>query len=152
VALASRLGDELAERAWLLPLRGRPVEPVLLAWLTDDALGIDADAGAMILLGVFVLGVDVGKTGLNRVELVTPDAAEEYFLATGGGVEPPHVILADEGDWERKILRPDHHDRPVVAFLGDLVLRVIGIQKFLAPRGVGDIIPGRHDIRAVPAE
>ena len=46
----------------------------------------------------------------------------------------------------------DDHDRLVVAFHGDLVLCVIGGDKFLARRSIGDVITGRYDVFAVGAQ
>src|SRR5262249_46915799 len=93
------VSGKLAE--WALVLAGlrRPVEAVLLAGATDDALRIDAVA-AKSLLGVFLLGVDVGEDGLDRPELVAANAAIENLVATGGGVELPAAVRAHQRDRE----------------------------------------------------
>lgn len=70
-------------------------------------------------------------------------------MTAGNGIESPHSVLADERDWKRKILRSDHHDRPVVAFHSDPVLCVIGSDKFLPGGSVGDFVTGRYDVFTV---
>src|SRR5262249_41468347 len=82
IAFAGGLSHEFAKRALLISLRGRPIEPVLLAGPTDDALRVDADTiPGPVFLGVFVLRIRIGEAGLNRVELVAADAAIEDFEA-----------------------------------------------------------------------
>ena len=67
----------------IFALHIRPIEPVLFAGTADDALRIDAFAGAgTSLFGVFILRIDVGETGLNCVELIAADAAKDNFIAT----------------------------------------------------------------------
>ena len=88
VALLRRLREQLAERALLVALRDRPVKPVLLAGIADEVLGIDARARAgAVLFGVFILGVDIGKTNLDGVELVAADPPVENFATTLLGID-----------------------------------------------------------------
>ena len=72
----------------------RPIEPVFLAGLTDEALRIDAGSKSTVLAGVVVLRIDIGKTDLDRIELVTADTAIEDFAAALVGVERPCAVLA----------------------------------------------------------
>ena len=97
VALRGCLGDEFAKGTGIFTLRRRPIEPVLLSWLADDALGIGINAGAgAILLGVFVLRINIGKRGLNCIQLVFADTTRENLLAARRRIEAPHSVLADE--------------------------------------------------------
>ena len=59
----------------------------------DDALRVDAGARAAILLGIFVLRIDIGEAGLDRVELVAPDAAVQHLEPARGRVELPARFL-----------------------------------------------------------
>jgi hypothetical protein len=56
-----------------------------------------ARAGA-ILFSIVVLRINIGKAGLNRVELVATNPALKYFLPSSGSVEPPHSVFTDEGE------------------------------------------------------
>src|SRR5690242_11994008 len=78
IALRGCLGDELAKGAGLFALRGRPIQAVLFSLLANDALRIGFYASASpILFGVLVLCVNISKTGLNRVQLILANAAEQ---------------------------------------------------------------------------
>src|SRR5262249_57454013 len=85
VAFRRCFGAENAERAVVVVRR--PVESVLLAGAGQDALGVDARAVAAVLFGIFVFGVDEGEDGLDGIELVASDAAEENFLPAAIAVE-----------------------------------------------------------------
>ena len=83
----------------------RPVETVLLPGCTDDALGIDTNAGSgPVLLCIFVLSVDIGKTGLDCVQFVAADAPVQDFEAAGGGIELPAALLARKRDRKWKFI------------------------------------------------
>src|SRR6202043_3183300 len=111
--------------------RPRPIEPILLARLADDALRVDADPLAAILVGIFVLRIHVGETGLDGVELVGADAPIQDLHPAGFGIEAPGVALVHERDRERKIIASDDQRR-VVAVGMDLVLFVVGGDELLA--------------------
>ena len=88
VAFLRRVGEEFAERAFVRALLGRPVKPILLAWVADEASGIDARSRSRAMLfGVFVLGIDIGKTDLDGIELIAADPPVEDLAATLRGIE-----------------------------------------------------------------
>src|SRR4029077_13561489 len=153
VALLRRPREQLTERALLVALRDRPVKPVLLAGIADEALGIDARArtGA-VLFGVFILGVDIGKTNPDGVELVAADPPVENFATTLLGIEGPLPGLADQRDRKRIVIVADHQDGFAVAVRRDLVLGVVGFQKTLTDRVVGNLVAGRDDVVAIGTE
>src|SRR5262249_46304731 len=92
IALRGGAGGELAQRALVRAGLRRPIKTVLLARPADDALRIDSIA-ANAPLGIFLLGVDISETGLDRVQFVAADAAIEDLLAAGRGIEPPGAVL-----------------------------------------------------------
>src|ERR1700693_2355641 len=97
IARGRRMGDELAKRACVLAGLRRPIEPVLLVGTADDALRISgAGAADAIFVGVLVLRVDIGKAGLDRVELVAADAPIQDLKPAGGCIELPGGALARE--------------------------------------------------------
>src|SRR6476620_976555 len=153
VALLRRLREELAERALLVALRDRPVKPVLLAGIADEVLGIGARARAgAVLFGVFILSVDIGKKNLDGVELVAADPPVENFAATLRGIEGPFAGLAGQRDRKRIVIVADNQDGFAVAVRRDLVLGVVGFQKTLTDRVVGNLVAGRDDIVAIGTE
>src|SRR6202008_3577630 len=84
VAFRGRVGGKLPERTVVVVRR--PIEAVLFAGTGDDPLRIDAHTVAAILIGIFVLCVDKSEAGLDRVELIAPDAAVEDFPPTLVGI------------------------------------------------------------------
>src|SRR5262245_66444711 len=87
VALRSCLGNKFAKRALLFALGRRPEKTILFSRLTDDALRVCVDAGSgPVLLGVFVLGIDVGKTGLDCIQLILPDPPAQHRRRPRGRV------------------------------------------------------------------
>src|SRR5262249_26208395 len=153
VASAGCLSDEFTKRTRLFTLCGRPIEAVLLPGLADNALGISFHASARaILLRIFALRIDIRQGGLNRVELVSADAAEEDLLTAGGGIELPHSVLADERYRKWKIIVSDNHGGLVVAIHLDLMFCIIGRDIFLTCFGIGDFIARRNNVLAVGAQ
>src|SRR5262245_26155597 len=151
ITLRRRTGGKVAERALILAGLRRPVQAVLLARPADDALRVDPVPGDS-LLGIFVLCVDIGETGLDGAQFVAADAAKQDLLAPGGRVELPCPVLTHERNGKREVILPDDQDCLVVALHGDPVFGVIGGKKLLPRRRVGDRIAGRHDVAAVAAE
>ena len=103
-------------------------------------------------LGIFLLRVDIGRTGLDRVQLVAADAAIEDLFAAGRGVEPPAAVLAHERDRERPILAADDQHGFVVTLHHDLMLGIVGLDHAVARRRIGDWIAGGDDVGAVAAQ
>src|SRR5262249_44231916 len=109
ITLSGRLRHELAKRALVAAGRARPVEAVFLTGVADNPLRVNAGTGAgAILIGIFVLRVDVSERRLYGVKFVTADSARQDLLSSGGGVELPSTILANQRDRERKIVRSDN--------------------------------------------
>src|SRR6516225_454213 len=93
IALRCRVRDQVAERARLFTRLRRPVQAIFLSRLADNALRIGggASAGARDL-GIVILRIDVGEEGLDRVQFVVADAAEQDFLQAGFGIKAPTVV------------------------------------------------------------
>src|SRR5262249_33045910 len=83
---------------------------------------------------------------------IAPDAAIQKLKASRSSIEPPHSMLADQRDWERKVLLPDHHDCLIAIVHGDAMLRIIGCDEMLARRGIDRLIAGRDDVGACRAQ
>src|SRR5262249_7285353 len=134
IVVAGCLRHHLAKPGRSIPLQIWPVESVLFAGLTDNALCVNARPSARaILSGVFLLRIQIRKADLDGVEFIAPDAAIQKLKAPGSSsIEPPHSMLADQRDWERKVLLPDHHDCLVAIVHGDAMLRIIGCDEMLA--------------------
>src|SRR5262249_1838017 len=115
IAIRGCFGGEFAERALVFAGLRRPIEPILLTRLADEASRVDAGA-RYALVGVVLLRVHIGEGGLDCRELVAADAPVEDFLATRCGVEPPSRILAHERNRERKVILPD--DQGCLVLLG----------------------------------
>src|SRR5262249_47958975 len=141
VTLARRVGEQFAEWAFFLTLRGWPIQAILLAGLADEALSIGALALAAIFRSIVILRVHIGKAGLNRVEFVVADAPSEDFLPASHGVErPSSILVARQWDRERIIIVADHQDRLAVAPHRNLMLGVIGGDETRANGVVGDFV------------
>ena len=139
VSLFGCLGDEFAERT-RIAIRRRPIEAVLLAGGTDDAPRIDAGAGTgAILLRIFVLRIDIGKAGLNRVEFVAPNAPVQDLKPAGGRIERPVRFPADERNREREVVG-SHDQESLVAFHVHIVLGIVGTHEPFAGFAVCDFI------------
>src|SRR5262249_51803082 len=98
------------------------------ARLADDPLCVrrGPSAGAR-QVGIVVLRVDIGKTGLECSPFVSTDASVKNFIAAGGGIETPSVVFADDRNWERPIRFADHWDGLLIALHVDLMLVVVGV-------------------------
>src|SRR4029077_19986473 len=101
--------------------------------------------------GIFVLRVDVGEAGLDGVDLVAADAAEEDLLPAGFVIEAPRVALVHQRDREREIVFSDDQRRTLALGM-DLVLLVVGREELLANLLVGHLVAGRDDVLAGRAE
>ena len=84
VAFCRRLRGKFTQRT-LVTIR-RPVEAILLARAGDSALRIDSRPRAAVLVGIFILRVDIGERGLDRVELVASNPTIENLDAAGGPI------------------------------------------------------------------
>src|SRR5262249_43431326 len=149
IALRGGTRGELAE--WALVLAGlrRPVEAVLLARLADNALCVNAIAGDAPV-GIFLLRVDIGETGLDRAQLIAADAAIKDLLPSGRGIEPPGAILAHERDREWPIF-PAEHQRGLVRTLHHhLMLVIVSLDNATARRRIGDRIAGGDHVAPTP--
>src|SRR5262249_42749546 len=109
-AVAGGLGldDQRPERARLLALLGRPVEPVLGPWIAQELLGIfDIAVIVAVLCGVFALGVDIGAADLHGAELVAPDAPVDDLLLAFRRIQEPGLAFLDGGNRQRPFLLAD---------------------------------------------
>ena len=113
---------KLAERTVV----ARPIKAVFLAGGADDALSIHPDALASILLGIFILGIDKGQTGLDRIELIPPDAAIENFETASFRIELPSGLVLRQRDREREVVIADDDDGLLVTLGLDRGFCVIG--------------------------
>src|SRR4029077_19634392 len=112
VALAARVGDELAERAVRLAGLHRPVEAVALARRAGELLRVFGEAAAHPVFGpVLALRVDVGQARLDREELVAADAPGEDLFAALLAVEPPALAVLDDRDRERPVVLAERERR-----------------------------------------
>src|SRR6185437_732856 len=91
----------------------RPIKAVLLTGTADDALRVDADAVAVVTVGIFVLGIDKGEAGLDGIEFVAPDTAEQDFLPPARRVELPPRLRANQRDRKREIVGADDQRCPL---------------------------------------
>src|SRR5260221_263827 len=143
---------QFAKRA-LASIRRRPVETVLLPGSADDALGIDTSTlSGPVLLGIFVLRVDIGKTSLDRVQFVAPDAPIQDFEAAGRGIKLPASLLPHQRNRKWKIIGTEDDHGLLVTLEPDRMLGIAGASKPLACLGVSDIVAGRNDIRTPKAK
>jgi hypothetical protein len=55
----------------------------------------------MVFACVFVLCIDIGEAGLDRIELVAADAAKEDLAAALTGAEGPSTVLVAQ-NWNRE--------------------------------------------------
>ena len=95
------------------------------------------------------LKFSIGKAGLNSVELVLANAAEQNFVTARGGVEAPHAILAQQRNRQGKILWADDHNGLVVPLHGDLMLGVVRSDELLARFRVRNLVSRGHNVLAV---
>src|SRR5262249_18371191 len=118
--LCSR-GAEFTERTFAFTGRCRPVEAVSFSWSADKTPCVDA-LTCETLLGIFLLGGDVGFTGADRALLVAADAAVNNFRAGELRIESPSIVQAHQPDGERPAFFPDNQRGLVLAVRNDLIL------------------------------
>ena len=104
-------------------------------------LGIDAHTrSGPVLLGIFILCVDIGKAGLDRVQFVASDAPVEDLEPACGGVELPTGLGARQRNRERKIVVAKYDDGFLVALSLDRMLCIIGCGESLKRFGIGNVV------------
>jgi len=114
-AKVNRLNADLVDGLDSSAFQRRPVQTIRFAVAADETLGIGAGAAAaVIVLGVFLLRIDIGERRLDGGKLVAADAAIEDFQTPGVGVELPRAILADQRNGERKVVVPKEEHSLIV--------------------------------------
>src|SRR5262249_14640725 len=124
---------------------------VLLARLADNALCVDAIAGDAPV-GIFLLRVDIGETGLDRAQLIAADAAIKDLIAAGCGIEAPGAVLAHEWDREWPIFAAKDQHGLVRTLHHHLMLVVVSLDNAIARRRIGDPIAGGDDVGAIATQ
>src|SRR5262249_14454373 len=147
VAFRRRLGGQSAERTVVAV--GLPVQAVLLAGSGDDPLRIGSDAVAVILVGIFVLCVDEGETGLDGVEFVAPDTPQQNFVPALVGVEFPTGLGEDQRNGEQEVIGADDQRGLFLAVELHRMLGIIGGRELATRIGIGNLIAGGDDILSV---
>src|SRR4029079_2673145 len=101
VAFGGCTRKKIPKGAFLFARRRPPIQTVFSSRPADNAPGIRARAcSGSILLGIFVLRINVSQTGLDRIQLVLSDTAEENFITTNGSVEQPFSVLQHKRNWK----------------------------------------------------
>src|SRR5262249_11017573 len=108
-------------------------------------------SGGEARVGIFLLSVDIGETGLDRAQLVAADTAIKDLLAAGRGIEPPRAILAHERDRERPILLADNQHGFVRTLHHHLMLGVVGFDNAISRRRIGNRVARGYDVGAISA-
>ena len=107
----------------------------------------------MTLFGVFNLGIDIGKAGLDRGQFVAANPAAQDFSAPGFGIERPRSSsLADQRNREGEIICSDDQNDLAFALRVHAMFGVIRIDESFSRFGIRDLIAGGHDIVAAPAK
>src|SRR5262249_47621838 len=130
-----------------------PVEAVALAPRALQPLRVLEKPRATRI--VFVLGVDVGQTHLDRRELVLPDPTVEQLVVPRVGVPDPARALGHERDrerdGEREIVAPYVEHDPAAAAL-EPVGAIVGGRETLECGAVGDVVAGPHERASLRSE
>src|SRR5262249_14761752 len=124
-------GGKLAERTRALTGGGLPVEAVSFSGSADKTPGVDG-LTCETLLGIFLLGGDVGVTSLDRAHLVAADAAVNNFRPGELPIESPSIVQANQPDGERPPFFPDNQRGLVLAVRKNLMLGREGVEEALA--------------------
>src|ERR1700756_4456586 len=140
IALAFRLSHNGAEWALGLSGLGLPIQTVLFARVAGELLRVLQESIFIpILHRVFSLGIDDREQGLNREQLILADPAVENFLLAFLRVKNPARAFFHQRDRKRPIVLADHQNE-VVAFLNELVLFIVGLNKFFASTRVSYLV------------
>src|SRR5271157_1625807 len=147
VTLSRGIRHQRADGALGLTFSSLPIESVLLAWVTDNFLGVLLHRVAIVRLAeVLVLRVSQSITHTNGRQLVLANAAEEYLLHARFGVEVPGsggVLLQRNG--ERPVFRAKNKGLVSVDLFGPAIHLLIALGEAIPAVLVLHLVAGGDD-------
>src|SRR5262249_24420011 len=108
ISLGERPRDDFTKGAFIIPAIAAPIQPVALAWRTNDLLRVIGNAAwGSILVGVITFGFDVAAANLNGVKFIAADAPHEDLLLPPCRVEVPQSVHCDDRNGQRPFIVAD---------------------------------------------